>query len=136
MTNQIRTSLTTLFSNAPLMAFELAARSGAPSLGPNATIKSKHKVLTDPFARHRSHQADLVLVAYDQVGSERVPVLALAIEILLERNAKQLSTWDLVPRAFLARYGCLGQVVVICPFPDVSDWANEQISSGDYARQA
>lgn len=126
MSHLIRTGLVSLFSDAPTMAFELAERCGAPAVGADATVRSGSRSLVDPLDPERGLEADLVLVAYDEREGEQVPVMALAIEILLSRDLERVRAWELVPRAFQARYGCYGQVFVVSPDPEVRAWATEQ----------
>jgi hypothetical protein len=128
MSNALRTGLASLFSDDPKLAFELAARCGAPPLGPSATIRSESTSLVDPVDPERRLEVDLVLVAYEEGEGESVPVVALAVEILLCRDAERVAAWEIVPRAFQARYGCYGQVFVVSPDPEVRAWASEQVA--------
>lgn len=128
MHDPIRSGLTSLFADAPEMAFELSERMGGPALSPRAVIRSAPRTLVDPLDPSRRLEADLVLVAYDLVDGARVPVSALAIEVVLARDESRVSAWELVPRALYERYGCYGKVIVVSPDPDLRAWIGARVS--------
>jgi hypothetical protein len=128
MHDTLRSGLASLFSDDPALAFELATRMGAPALGPGAIHVRAPRTLVDPLDPERKLDADLVLVAYEMLAGERVPVAALAIEVLLTRDERRVDLWDLVPRALRRSYGCYGQVFVVSPVADVRAWLGERIA--------
>jgi hypothetical protein len=119
----LREAVASILLDDPEYAFELAACAGAPKLPKNLTIRSVDGEFADPDDPSKIHRADLVLVAYGQVGGRDIPVQAVVFEILDRKDPQRVPSWQVFPEAVLRRYGCVGRVVLFPVGSEVCDWA-------------
>lgn len=122
----LRESIAQLLRDDPALVFEWSARAGGPTIDKSLKICSVETEYADPNDPNKMHRADVVFVAYAQLGGFDVPIHAVIVEILDCKDPSRPPSWRVLPEAVRRRHGCRGQVVIFAPDPEVRAWAGRQ----------
>jgi Arc/MetJ-type ribon-helix-helix transcriptional regulator len=116
-------ALVLLFRNRPDLAPELLSRVFGVELPPFAEVRVASAELSEVVPRE--HRADLIVLLLD--GK---PVLAIVLEVQLDRDRDKLTSWPAYLTGARARYGCPACLLVLCADEAVARWCARPIETG------
>jgi hypothetical protein len=122
-------ALVLLFRNRPELAPELLRDALGVALPAYAEARVEAADLSD--VRPAEYRADLVILLVD--GK---PVLAIVVEVQLQRDERKAFTWPVYVAGLRARFECASCVLVVTPSEAVADWARTPIELGPGSRVA
>lgn len=112
-----------LFRNRPVLAAELLHDALGVTLPAFAEARVEAADLSD--VTPAEYRADLVVLLVD--GK---PVLAIVVEVQLQRDPRKRMTWPVYVAGLRARFECPACVLVVTPDEKVADWARVPIDLG------
>jgi hypothetical protein len=124
MPSSLHEVLVEMFCARPALATELLAGPLAVTLPDHDTTRVEPATFTDlPSIEYR---ADTVVV----LASGQVPVLAVIVEVQLNRDAEKRWTWPIYLAGVRRRLRCPAVLLVVCLDPAVARWCATPIALG------
>lgn len=120
-------ALVRLFRNRPELAPELLRGALGVTLPAYAQARVESAELTD--VAPAEYRADLVVLLVDSK-----PVLAIVIEVQLQRDDRKRFTWPVYVAGIRARFECPACVLVVTPNDAVATWARMPVDLGPGSR--